>query len=129
MASIDGRSCVPGLRAPRSLREALLWPKRHVKPEFVSWRFRMGDGRTIQGYKRIETTVTLEVFDPTSQKTELLIKSEIDEQLETGTLMPDGLAAAMTPAQRRDLMRLLILCPQPKRFPRRKGYFQGSLPE
>src|SRR5207247_1166619 len=93
---------------PEEIAEALLWPKRHVKPEFIAWRFRMADGRTVQGYKRTETAATVEVFDPTSQKTESLTKADIDERLETGTLMPDGLAAAMTAAQRRDLMRLLI---------------------
>ena len=39
---------------------------------------------------------------------ESLAKAEIEEQREAGTLMPDGLAAAMTAAQRRDLVRLLL---------------------
>ena len=51
-----------------------------MKPEFVAWRFRMADGRTVQGYKRSETAAQIDVFDPTTQKTESLAKSEIEEQ-------------------------------------------------
>jgi putative heme-binding domain-containing protein len=93
---------------PEEIAEALLWPKRHVKPEFVAWRFRMADGRTVQGYKRSVTAASIDVFDPTKQRIETLQKAEIEDQLETGTLMPEGLAAAMTPAQRRDVLRLLM---------------------
>ncbi len=93
---------------PEEITEAVLWPKRQVKPEFVAWRVRMSDGRTLQGYKRSENAQTIELFDAATQKTESLAKSEIDEQREAGTLMPDGIAAAMTAEQRRDLVRLLI---------------------
>jgi putative heme-binding domain-containing protein len=93
---------------PEEIVEAVLWPKRQVKPEFVAWRVRMSDGRTLQGYKKEDTADTLKLFDPATQRLESLPKSEIDEQREAGTLMPDGLAAAMTSPQRRDLVRLLL---------------------
>src|SRR5262249_16739153 len=93
---------------PNEIAEAILWPKRQVKPEYVAWRFRLADGRTLQGYKRGETVEAIEVFDPATQRTESLAKNQIDEEREAGTLMPDGLAAAMTPNQRRDLLRLLL---------------------
>jgi putative heme-binding domain-containing protein len=93
---------------PEEIAEAVLWPKRQVKPEYVAWRFRTADGRTLQGYKRSETAEAIELFDPTTQRTESLAKAQIDEQQEAGTLMPDGLAAAMTDGQRRDLVRLLL---------------------
>ncbi|MDX1944760.1 MAG: TIM barrel protein [Pirellulaceae bacterium] len=93
---------------PEEIAEALLWPKRQVKPEFVAWRFRLADGRTVQGYKRSETAAEIVLFDPASQRTESLAKADIDDAREAGTLMPDGLDAAMTAAQRRDLVRLLL---------------------
>jgi putative heme-binding domain-containing protein len=93
---------------PEEIAEGLLWPKRQVKPEYVAWRFRMSDGRTVQGYKRSETASSVEVFDTATQKTESLAVDQIEERQEAGTLMPDGLAAAMTAGQRRDLLRLLM---------------------
>jgi putative heme-binding domain-containing protein len=93
---------------PEEIGEAVLWPKRQVKPEFVAWRLLLADGRTVQGYKRKETAAAIELFDPATQRTESIAKSEIDQQIEAGTLMPDGIAAAMTAAQRRDLVRLLL---------------------
>jgi putative heme-binding domain-containing protein len=44
---------------PEEIAEAVLWPKRQVKSEFIAWRFRLTDGRTIQGYKRSETATSI----------------------------------------------------------------------
>ena len=93
---------------PEEIAEAVLWPRRTVKPEFVAWKLLLADGRTIQGYKRSESPDSIELFDPAAQRTDSIAKRDIEQQLEAGTLMPDGLAAAMSPAQRRDLVRLLI---------------------
>ncbi|HMC09661.1 MAG TPA: DUF6797 domain-containing protein, partial [Pirellulaceae bacterium] len=93
---------------PEEIAEALLWPKRQVKPEYIAWRIRLADGRTLQGYKRGETADAIALFDPATQRTESLAKAEIEEQREAGTLMPDGLMAAMTVGQRYDLLRLLL---------------------
>ena len=67
----------------------------------------MNDGRSLQAYKRGESSETLQLFDLAKQQTTSLAKAEIEDQREVGTLMPDGLAAAMTPEQRRDLVRFL----------------------
>jgi putative heme-binding domain-containing protein len=93
---------------PEEIAEAVLWPKRQVKPEYIAWRVRTIDGRTLQGYKRAETAAAIELFDPATQRLERIPKNEIEEQREAGTLMPDGIAAAMAAAQRRDLVRLLM---------------------
>ena len=77
---------------PEEIVEAILWPKRQVKPEFIAWRFRLTDGRTLQGYKRGETADAIELFDPAAQRIESLAKTDIEDQREAGTLMPDGLA-------------------------------------
>jgi putative heme-binding domain-containing protein len=90
------------------IAEAVLWPRRQVKPDFLAWRYRLADGRTVQGYKRSETAASVEVFDPAAQQTLRIAKADIADQQEAGTLMPDGLAAAMTPDERRDIVRLLM---------------------
>src|SRR5262249_29390984 len=93
---------------PDEIVESLLWPKRQVKPEYTAWKYRLTDGRTLQGYKRSESPTAIELFDPATLRIESLAKTDIEEQREAGTLMPDGIAAAMTPNQRRDLVRLLL---------------------
>jgi azurin len=66
------------------------------------------DGRTLQGYKRKETPQTIELFEPATRETHTIEKADIDELNQVGTLMPDGLAAAMTGDQRRDVIRFLL---------------------
>ncbi len=98
-----------GRRAkPEEIVESVLWPRRQVKPEYSSWRISLDDGRALQGYKRGETAEGIELFDPTTEKSQHIAKSDIAEARELGTLMPDGVAALMTPAQRSDLARLLM---------------------
>lgn len=93
---------------PEEIVEAVLWPRRQVKPEYLSWTFVLANGRTRQGYKRAETKEAIEIFDPTAQRAEKLSKADIEEARESGTLMPDGIAGAMTANQRRDLIRFLL---------------------
>ncbi len=87
--------------------ESVLWPKRQVKPEYSSFQVVLDDGRTLKGYKRKESAEFLELFDPGNEQTTSIKKSEIAGIQEVGTLMPDGLTAAMTIEQRRDLVRFL----------------------
>jgi putative heme-binding domain-containing protein len=93
---------------PEETAEAILWPKRLVKPEFVTWLVQLDDGRSLQGYKKKETPSELTLFDPAGQTTHIISKDEIAGQKEVGTLMPDGLAGAMSGSQRRDLLRFLM---------------------
>jgi putative heme-binding domain-containing protein len=98
-----------GRRAkPEEIVESVLWPKRQVKPEYSSWRISLDDGRSLQGYKRGETLDAIQLFDPMTEKTRRIVKTEISNQHELGTLMPDGVAGGMTSAQRSDLARFLM---------------------
>jgi putative heme-binding domain-containing protein len=93
---------------PEYLVESVLWPKRKVKPEYVAILITTSDGRSVQGYKQRETERELVVLEPGTDKVHRIDKSQIEDRREIGTLMPENLAAALTPEQRRDLIRFLM---------------------
>src|SRR5262249_22646349 len=93
---------------PEQIVESVLWPKRQVKEEYKAIRVLTSDGRLHQGYKERENDKELVLRDPATGKWIRLSKDDIEERHEIDTLMPDGLASAMTADQRRDLIRLLL---------------------
>jgi len=96
--------CLP----PEKLVESVLWPKREVKEGFVAVQVVTADGKTHQGYKEKEDGKRLVLRDPAAGKLITIKKDDIEDRRETGTLMPEGLAEAMTSEQRRDLVRFLL---------------------
>ncbi len=93
---------------PELIVEALLWPKRQVKDEYKAHSVITTDGRVLQGYKTSENERELVLRDPPTGLPIRVLKNTIEECREIGTLMPEGLAAAMTASERRDLVRFLI---------------------
>jgi putative heme-binding domain-containing protein len=96
--------CLP----PDQIIEAVLWPKRQVKEGFVALSVITDDGKTHQGYKDKEDDKELVLRDPATGAVTKLRKADIDVRRETGSLMPEGLAEAMTHEERRDLIRFLL---------------------
>jgi putative heme-binding domain-containing protein len=94
--------------APEVIAESLLWPAARVREGYASTAVATADGRLLQGYRRAETDDRLELLEPTSGQVLTLHKSEIEESRDAGTLMPEGLLAAMTDAERADLVRFLL---------------------
>ncbi len=92
---------------PPLIVEAVLWPKRQVKDEYKAISVTTTAGKILQGYKERETDQELVLRDPATGKSMRLAKQDIEERRDIGTLMPDGLAEAMTAEQRRDLVRFL----------------------
>src|SRR5262249_15500978 len=88
--------------------ESVLWPKREVKQEFMAYRVVDVNGRVHQGYKDKETNEELVLRDPAAGTTIRFAKADVEECREIGTLMPDGLTAAMTGQERSDLFRFLM---------------------
>jgi putative heme-binding domain-containing protein len=88
--------------------EAVLWPKLKVKEGYVAWSISLTNGTSITGYKESENNSDLVLRDPTENKVHRLSKTKIEAQQQIGSLMPDGLTAAMSPQQLRDLIRFLI---------------------
>lgn len=93
---------------PSEIVEAVLWPSRTVKPDYAVWTFELTQGRIASGFKRGADTGGITLFDPATGKSEYLANDMIASAREAGTLMPEGIAEAMTNEQRRDLIRLLL---------------------
>lgn len=94
-------------RTSAQIAESILWPRREVKPEFMAWTVVDADGRVLKGYKQHHDDKLLRLRDPATGTVHELATDAIDELVEAGTLMPDGLAAAMSAEQRRDLVAFL----------------------
>jgi putative heme-binding domain-containing protein len=93
---------------PDQIAESLLWPARQVKDEYKAFSVITASGKVQQGYKERDDGKELVLRDPATGKAVRFARGDVDECREIGTLMPDGLAAAMTPEQRRDLVRFLM---------------------
>jgi putative heme-binding domain-containing protein len=93
---------------PDLIVESVLWPKRQVKDEYKAISIITNDGKTHQGYKHKEDANEIVLREPATAKLVHLAKADIEARSELGSLMPDGLADAMTPQQRRDLFRFLM---------------------
>jgi putative heme-binding domain-containing protein len=96
--------CLP----PNEIVEAVVWPKRQVKPEYVAIAVVLDSGISLQGYKEKETDAELVLREPGTTTIHRLAKRKIEERREIGTLMPEGLWEAMPTEQRRDLIRFLL---------------------
>jgi putative heme-binding domain-containing protein len=93
---------------PEEVVESVLWPRRQVKEPYVAYTVATSDGKTRHGYKLAETPQEMAFRDPASGDRYSVNKIDIEEIRLDGTLMPDGLAAAMTAVERRDVIRFLL---------------------
>ena len=93
---------------PEEIVSSVMWPKHDVKPEYLAWTILTSDGRTKTGYKRKVTDESIELYDTTSREMVTIPVSEIDAEVEAGTLMPDGIMSSMRYDQRRDLVAFLL---------------------
>jgi putative heme-binding domain-containing protein len=88
--------------------ESVVWPKRQVKAEYSAIAVVTTAGKLLQGYKESESEKEIVLRVPGTTTLQRIAKSDIDERREVGTLMPDGLIAAMSADERRDLFRFLL---------------------
>lgn len=95
--------CLP----PEEIVEAVYWPNRTVKPEFKAVSVTTLAGKTVCGVVRREDEKEVILVDP-SGKVETIAKEDIEARTEIGSLMPEGLLAALTKEQRQDLLRYLL---------------------
>src|SRR5579875_3888247 len=93
---------------PEEIVESVLWPGRKVKQGYEAVSIASADGRVVQGYRQGESSDALLLRDPASGDPIRIAKSDIEAIREGITLMPEGLVAAMTSQERRDLIRFLL---------------------
>jgi putative heme-binding domain-containing protein len=94
-------------RTPAQIVESVFWPKREVKPEYEAVAVLTTDGRQVQGYKQETVGPHLVLRDPADGKITEIARDQIEEESLRGTLMPDGLAEAMSQQEQLDLIRFL----------------------
>jgi putative heme-binding domain-containing protein len=92
---------------PEEIVEGVFWPNRSVKPGFKAIAVELASGQVIRGIVKEETSMEIELQDAAG-KSHRISKKEIEERREIGSLMPEGLTAAMTAEERRDLVRYLL---------------------
>lgn len=90
------------------LVESVLWPRREIAPEYLNWRILTVDGEVLSGYK-IEppSPSSLQLRDTGSGEVREFAWEDVEAESEAGSLMPDGLAAAMSNQQQLDLFCFL----------------------
>jgi putative heme-binding domain-containing protein len=96
-------ACIP----PEEIVEGVFWPNRTVKAGFQAVTVEVSNGQVVQGIVKDETSRELVLQDALG-KLHRIPKKEIEERREIGSLMPEGLTAAMTAEERRDLIRYLL---------------------
>lgn len=94
-------------RTAPQIVESIFWPKREVKPEYESVLVATSDGGVLRGYKVRSDEQTLVLRDAALGSEIQLARSEIEEEQPGGTLMPEGLTAAMSREQQVDLIRFV----------------------
>ncbi len=93
---------------PDEMVESVLWPRRQVKEGYAALTVATNDGKVRQGYEQARSDQELTLRDPATSQLIKLARSDIEAIRNEGSLMPDRLAEAMTPAERRDLVRFLL---------------------
>jgi putative heme-binding domain-containing protein len=93
---------------PEEIVESFLWPRRRVKEGYEALLVATDDGKLHRGFLLEENPRELVLRDIASGERRPILKEEIADRLEEGSVMPEGLAEAMSPEQRRDLVRFLL---------------------
>lgn len=94
-------------RKPVQIVESVLWPKREVKPEFVTWQVLTSEGQVLTGYKGKTDDGGITIRDVASGKVTRLDKDDVEDEVAGSTVMPAGLTAAMSRQQQLDLFCFL----------------------
>ena len=84
--------------SPEEIVESVLWPRQKVKEGYMAIAVATADGKVIQGYTLDETETRLALREAATGSRIEIARADIEEVREQGSLMPEGLAEAMTPA-------------------------------
>ncbi len=86
---------------------AILEPQKEIKEGFTSISVTTKDGEEYQGYQVRETKEELVLRDTLQNKEVRLARATIQQKRQNGSVMPAGLADALTREEFRDLVRFL----------------------
>jgi len=78
-----------------------------VKPEYEAWQVVTSAGKVHRGYRVESNDRHVVLLDPAKNETYATKRDEVEDEIKAGTLMPDGLTAAMTRQQQLDVLRFL----------------------
>lgn len=99
-------------RKATELVESILWPRRTVAKEYVLWQLLTVDGERRKGYRVRSEPGFVALRDPATGSVSRWPEEEIERQVQAGTLMPDGLAHAMTEQQLLDVIKFVHALPR-----------------
>jgi putative heme-binding domain-containing protein len=85
----------------------VLWPAMNVKEGYEAAIVTLRNGTVINGFKQTETAETVSVRDMNTGVVKSFPRSETQSIKTGGTLMPDGITAALSNKQLADLIRYL----------------------
>jgi putative heme-binding domain-containing protein len=85
----------------------VVWPGLNVKEGYEAATVTMIDGTVLTGFKQTETSEAIGVRDMNTGVVKNIKRSDTREIRTGGTVMPDGLTAALSPQQLADLIRYL----------------------
>lgn len=93
---------------PEVIVEGVLYPGHLVREGYQAHALATADGKVVQGYKVSENPQSVVFRDAATGKDSVVRKADIEELKPIGSLMPAGLAEAMTEADLADLCRFLL---------------------
>ncbi len=92
---------------PELLVESVLWPSRQVKEGYMAVRVTTASGQTVTGYKIKDTPDELQIRDTSTNQVRSFARSDVEEMVNAGSVMPEGLTSGMTERELHDLIRYL----------------------
>jgi putative heme-binding domain-containing protein len=104
---LDG---IGGRQSREYLLESIVWPNQKIAPQFETVALTLQDGTLISGTVKGESEGLLSIETPTDEGTLTVRKipsKDIARRERGPSAMPEGLAAALTPRELRDLIEYL----------------------
>ena len=89
------------------LVESVLWPARQIKEGYQATTVTTKDGRILTGFADGQRGGLIRIRDIVSGNITTIRAAEVKSQNKTGSMMPQGLTAALTQQELRDLIKYL----------------------
>lgn len=104
-------------RSPAEIVESVYWPQRTIPSEYQTLAILTVDGEVLRGYEMRRDDAVIAIRDPATDEVHELDLDDVLEERMVGSLMPDGLTAAMSAQQQADLVRFLLVLGREEELP------------